>query len=479
MPTEVSTKTTELADSRVRLDVQVDPAVLERELNGAARELGREMRIPGFRQGKVPPQVVVQRMGREAVLDEAVRRAMPGWYERAVHDAGLVTVGDPKLDMAELPERGDPLSFTVEVGVRPRARLGSYKGLEVGRRSLEVDPAEVDAEVERLREASASLETVDRPAGVGDYVVVDFQGSVDGEPFEGGEARGTVLELGSGRFVPGFEDGLVGASADEERDVPVRFPDDYPVERLRGRDAVFATRVREVKAKRLPELDDDFAADSGGFESLAELRADAEQRLREAHEQAAEGEFREAVVDAAVAEAQVDVPKDLVHAKAHEMWEVTARRLRAQGIDPERYAQLTGKSVHDLVDDAEPEAEQALRRESVLDAIIAAEGIEVSDDEVLDSMRSAMTGPGQKPPSERELRRSFDRARDQGRLDLLREDIAMRRAVDVLVDSATAIPEERARAREALWTPDKGEPEAKEGAGAGGGGRRLWTPGRR
>ena len=478
MAAEITTRTTELEDSRVRLEVEVEPGAVARELDGAARELGREMRLPGFRQGKVPSRVVVQRMGREAVLDEAVRRALPGWYERAVHDAGVVTVGDPKLDMGDLPERGGPLSFTVEVGVRPRARLGRYKELEVGRPSLEVEPAEVDAEVERLREASATLETVERPAAIGDYVVVDFRGTLDGEPFEGGEARGTLLELGSGRFIPGFEEGLVGASADEERDVPVRFPDEYPAEHLQGREAVFAARVREVKEKRLPELDDDFAADAGGFESLAELRADAEQRLLAALEQTAEGEFREAVVDAAVAEAEVEVPKELVHAKAHEMWEVTARRLRAQGVDPERYAQVTGKSVHDLIDDAEPDAEQALRRESVLDAVIAAEGVDVTDDEVLDSMRSAMTRPGKSPPSERELRRSFDRARDQGRIDVLREDIAMRRAVDVLVDSATAIPQERARAREALWTPEKGETEPKEGAGAPGGGR-LWTPGRR
>ena len=473
--TEVTARATELEDSRVRLDVQVDPAVLERAVAGAARELGREMRIPGFRQGKVPPQVVVQRMGREAVLDEAVRRTLPRWYERAVHEAGLVTVGDPKLDMDELPERGNPLSFTVEVGVRPRAKLGAYKGLEVGRRSPDVDPAEIDADIERLRASVASLETVDRPAAIGDYVTVDFRGSIDGEPFEGGEGRGSVLELGSGRFVPGFEDGLVGAMAGEERDVPVRFPDDYPAEHLRGRDAAFATTVREVKEKRLPELDDDFAADAGGFESMADLRADVEQRIREAHDQRIEGEFREAVVDAAVAQAELDVPQDLVHAKAHEMWEVTARRLRAQGVDPERYAQVTGKTVHDLIDEAQPEAETALKRESVLDAVIAAEGIEVSDDEVLDSMRAAMTGPGQRPPSERELRRAFDRARDQGRLDLLREDIAMRQAVDVLVESAKPIPLDQARARDALWTPDK--EDAGEGPRRPGG--RLWTPGRR
>jgi trigger factor len=473
---ELTTSTTEIGDSRVRLDVQVDPAVLERELNGAAREMARELRIPGFRQGKVPPQVVVQRMGRQAVLDEAVRRALPGWYEKAVHEAGLVTVGDPKVDLADLPGRGRPLSFTIEVAVRPRAKLGPYKGLEVPRREAHADPAAVDAEIERLRTSVAGLETVERPAELGGYAVIDFVGSLDGEPFEGGESQGFLLELGSGRLIPGFEEQLVGAQAGDERDVRVKFPDDYPAEHLRGREAVFRTTVREVKARNLPELDDDFAAEAGGFETLAELRADVEQRLREAMEQAIEGEFREAAVDAVVAQAQIDVPSELVHAKGHEMWEATARRLRAQGIDPERYAELTGKTVEELVHESEPEAEQALKRESVLDAVIRAEGIEVRDDEVLDSMRSAMTGPGQAPPSERELRRAFDRARDQGRVDLLREDIAMRRAVDLLVANAQPVPVGPEFERgSALWTPEQGGPEegrAKTGAG------RIWTPGR-
>jgi trigger factor len=477
----LTTSTTDIGDSRVRLDVRVDPTVLERELTGAAREMARELRIPGFRQGKVPPQVVLQRMGREAVLDEAVRRALPGWYERAVHEAGVVTVGDPKVDLADLPGKGSPLSFTIEVAVRPRARLGSYKGLEVPRREPRADPAAVDAEIERLRASVASLETVERPAEPDGYVVIDFVGTLDGEPFEGGESQGFLLELGSGRLIPGFEEQLVGARAGEERDVRVSFPDDYPAEHLRGREAVFHTTVREVKERNLPELDDDFAAEAGGFETLAELRADVEQRLREAMEHSIEGEFREAAVDAAVAGAEVEVSHDLVHAKGHEMWEATARRLRAQGIDPERYAELTGSTVEDLVHESEPEAEQALKRESVLDAIIQAEGIQVSDDEVLDSMRGAMTGPGQAPPSERELRRAFDRARDQGRVDLLREDIAMRRAVDLLVESAKPVPvAEEPPASDAIWTPGgEGRREPAEGAGESGAARgRLWTPGR-
>src|ERR687895_1168037 len=227
MPAAVNTKTTELGDSRVRVDVEVPSDALEREMQTAASAIGREMRVPGFRSGKVPAQVVIQQVGREAVLDEAVRRGLPGWYEEAVADAGITTVGDPHLDLSDLPEKGSPLAFTIEVGVVPPARLGDYKGLEVGRREPRVDPQEVQAEIERLRESLASLDTVDRPASRGDFVVVDFRGPIDGEPFEGGEARGHLLELGASRLIPGLEEQLEGVSAGDEREVKVTFPDDY------------------------------------------------------------------------------------------------------------------------------------------------------------------------------------------------------------------------------------------------------------
>jgi trigger factor len=269
--TAVKTSTTDLGDSRVRVDVEVPTDALEQELQSAANAIGREMRVPGFRKGKVPAQVVIRQVGRQAVLDEAVRRALPGWYEQALHDAGIAAVGDPKVDLADLPERGSPLAFTIEVGVVPEAQLGDYRGVEAGRRDPEVSDDEIDTELERLRESLASLETVERAAGDGDFLVLDFTGTVDDEPFEGGEARGYLLELGSGRLIPGFEDQLRGAQAGEERRVEVTFPDNYPGEELAGKDAVFEVQVKEVKEKRLPELDDDFAVQAG-YETLLELR---------------------------------------------------------------------------------------------------------------------------------------------------------------------------------------------------------------
>src|SRR3954447_7523323 len=195
MATQLKTKTTELDDSRVRVEVEVEPAAVDRALADAAAHLGRDLRVPGFRKGKVPPQVVLQRVGRDAVLDEAVRKSLPDWYEEAIGDVGVVTVGEPNLDMSDLPEKGSPLEFTIEVGVRPPAKLGDYKGLEVGRREPEVPAEAVDEEIERLREAAASLENVDRPAKKADLVVLASLGRVEGEPFEGGEARGYLLEL--------------------------------------------------------------------------------------------------------------------------------------------------------------------------------------------------------------------------------------------------------------------------------------------
>ena len=446
MPPAVKTSTTELADSRVRLDVEVEPKAVEAEVQRAAQALARDMKIPGFRKGKVPPQVVLQRVGREAVLDEAVRGALPQWYQEAVEGAGVATIGDPKVDLGDLPEKGTPLAFTIEVGVRPPAKLGDWKGVEAPRREPEASPEAVDAEVDRLREAHASLEPVERPAQSGDFVVIDYLGKIDGEPFAGGEGRGQTIELGSGRLIPGFEDQLVGAAPGEERELKVKFPDDYGAAEVAGKDAVFEATVKEVREKRMPELDDEFALEAGGFDTVAELRADIEKRLREADERNAEREYREAVLDAVVQGATIELTKDLIHAKAHDLWHQMTHRLQHQGIDPRQYVAMTGKDEHDLIDEAEPDAEKALRREAVLAAVIEAENIEVSDDELIESLRGAGSNA-----DDDQLRKALSKLVEDGRDRSLREDVAMRKAVDLIVDSAKPVSPARAK----LWTPDK------------------------
>ncbi len=280
----VTTNVTELPESRVRVEAQVAPEEVERRIAQAARKLGRTLRVAGFRKGKVPPPVVIARLGREAVLDEAMRDALGSWYVEAVDAAGITPIGEPSLDVGELPAEGSPLSFSIEIGVRPRAILGDYKNLEVPKRESAVDDAAIDAEIERLRERFGTLETVERAAENGDQIVMDYLGKIDGVPFEGGEGRDQLLELGSGRLIPGFEEQLIGASAGDDRVVKVSFPDDYGAEELAGKEAEFDVTVTEVKAKKLPELDDEFATEAAGFDTLEELREDFATRLRETEE---------------------------------------------------------------------------------------------------------------------------------------------------------------------------------------------------
>jgi trigger factor len=444
----MKTTVTELPESRVRVEAEVPPEELERRMEQTARSLGRDLRIPGFRKGKVPAPVVIRRLGREAVLDETVRSALGRWYVDAIDDAGIAPVGDPDLQLGErLPGQGEPLTFTIEIGVRPTATLGEYKALEVGKREAAADDEAIDREVEQLRERLARLETVEEAAATGDFVVMDFLGKVDDVPFEGGEGRDQLIELGSGRLIPGFEDQLVGAKAGDDVTVQVTFPDEYPAEQLAGKAAEFAVTVKEVKRKQLPELDDDFAVEAAGFDSLDELRADVRTRLEESEATQIDNEFREAVLDAAVANATIDVPEALVEARAGELFEQTVHSLSHRGIDRDTYLRIAGKSQEELLEEAKPEAEQALRRDAVLTAVVAAEGIEVSDDEVLEMLSEAGGETAAKP------KKALERLRSEGRLDALKQDLAARKALDLLVEQAKPIDAGRAEAREKLWTP--------------------------
>lgn len=459
----VKTSITELPESRVRVQAEVPAEEVERRVAEAARQLGRQLRVPGFRRGKVPPPIVIRRLGREAVLDEALRRGLGSWYADAIEESGIAPVGEPELDLGELPAEGEPLSFSIEIGVRPTAKLGRYKGLEVGRREPVVEERRIDEELEGLRERFATLETVERAAEKGDQVVVDYVGSVDGEPFEGGTGRDQLLELGSGRLLPGFEDQLLGARAGDTRTVEVTFPEDYQAQELAGKTAQFEATVTEVKAKRLSELDDEFASEAGGFDTLQELRDDVNTRLKHSEEQAIEREFEAAVLDAAVAEAQIEVPEKLVHARAHELLGDTLSALERQGISKEAYLRIAGKDEETLAHEAEPEAERALKREAVLAAVVEAEGIAPSDEHVAEALERPAQRAG---TSVGEL---LEQLRGADRLEQVREEVANRQALELLVREAKPISIDQAKARDKLWTPDReaGEP----------GGGQLWTPG--
>jgi trigger factor len=473
----VKTTLTELGDSRVRLQVEVEPSEVEGRVEQRARALGRQLKLPGFRKGKVPAPLVIQRMGREAILEEALRESLPAWYSDAIASSGIVPIGDPEvdLDFANLPSEGQELRFSIEIGVLPKAELGEYKGLEVGRAEEAVEDQRVEEALEGERERLARLETAERAAAAGDFVVIDYLGSLPGEdgelvPFAGGEGRDQLVELGSGNLIPGFEEGLLGSSAGEPRTLSVTFPADYGAQELAGREASFEVTVKEVKEKQLPDLDDDFAVDAG-FDDLEELRADIRERLLEAERARIQAEYRQAALDAAVAAATVPVTPELVSARAKEMWERTLHSLAHRGISREAYLQISGRSEEEILAELQGEAGQALRREAVITAVVEAEGIEPDDEDVLAALAPTAEREGVEPQT------LLEDLRKAGRLEDVREDLAAREAIDLIASEAKPIPLAQAEAREKIWTPGKDEEAAapsKQPAEAG----KLWTPDR-
>jgi trigger factor len=452
----------ELPGSRVEVEVEVPAGDVERAVNRAARGLAREMRMPGFRKGKAPPSLVVQRLGFSAVLEEAIREALPEWYERALLASRVAPVGDPSIEVVSTPgAAAEPLSFKFEIGVRPKATLGEYKGLEVGRAEPEAPEEMVEREVERIREGFAKLEPVERAAAEGDALLIDFEGLVDDTAFQGGTANDYLLELGSGQLIEGFEEQLAGASAGESREVEVSFPEDYRGEDLAGKDAVFKVEVKEVREKVLPELDDDFAAEASEFDTLDELRADIAKRLSEALGERAEQDFRVAAVEAAAEQATVDLPEELATARAEERWERVERQLAGRGMSPDAYLQMQGKTREDVIEESKQDAEAELKREAVLAAIAETEGIEVAEEELVEAL--AHTAEHERTTPEKLLAR----LRENGRDAMVAEDIRIRKAIDLVAESAKPIPLEQAEARDKIWTPEK----EKEEAGS------LWTPG--
>lgn len=478
----------ELPDSRLRLDVAVPAEDLAKRLDRAARKLGSELKIPGFRKGKVPPPVVIRRVGREAVLEQALRDSLGEWYEQAILRAGSEPVGDPDLKFEDLPAEGEPLRFSIEIGTRPKAELGDYVGLEVGRREPEIPDETIDVEIERLREGFGRLEAVDREARDGDFVVVDFAGTHDGQPVDGGEARDHLIELGARQMVEGFEEQLVGAAAGETREFDVDFPGDYGGKEVAGKQVHFTVEVKAVQEKHLPAADDDFASEAAGFDTIAELRDDIGSKLRVAQQSSIEAEFREAAIDSAVREAKVRIPPELAQARAAEMWHSFRHRLEHQGVNPEQFMKVSGKDEKAMLEELLPRAEQSLKRESVLEAVADAEGIEVTDDDLLETIRrvearrdeEADPQAGGEPAAQ-----ILDEMKASGRDRAVRQELCLGKATDFLVEHAQPISIEQARAREKLWTPERAAEEAREDAAkteqeaaaqpATTG--KLWTPG--
>jgi trigger factor len=461
MTSSLSTEVTPLENDRVRLDVAVPEDVVRRCRQETIRELARNMRIPGFRPGKAPGNVVVQRLGKEYVAQKTVEDHFGHWYSDALDVGGVEPIDEPEIDFEGPPETG-PLTFTATVRVRPKAALGAYRGLEVGKAEAEVPEGAVDAELERLREQAARLQPVDRAAATGDFVTIDFEGRIDGSAVPNGSGRDYLVEVGGRGLMPGFDERIVGLRVGESVTFPVEYPADDQRPALAGKTVEYTIAVKRVQEKVLPPLDDELAAQVSEFDTLDELKADVHKRVLEAVQAQVDEQFRRTVIDAVAREASVDVPEVMVQRRVNEILHETAHRL-PRGVTLEAYIQATGKTPQQVVDELAPDAEMSIRRELVVEAVAEAEGIEVTDEEVEAQIRADAEA------AERSGDDLLAEVRRQGAFETIRKDMARARSVSLLVESAVPISIEQAKAREKLWTPDSKEQEAEAA--------KLWTPG--
>jgi trigger factor len=469
----LTAEVTNLEENRVRLEVSVPEDEVRREFDKAVRKVGREVRVPGFRAGKVPPQVVMQRVGREVVVEEMLRSSLGGWYSTAVEEAGLAPIDDPEFDLDRVPDEGD-LQFSATVQVRPSATLGQYRSLEVGKADPEVPEGALEEQLEALRTRAGRLQPVERAAQHGDFVVIDFEGYADGKRLRTAGARDYLAQLGAGRLVGEFEKRLTGASAGDVLEFPVAYERGDARGELSGRTVDYRVTVKMVQERVLPDLDDDLALEATEFETLDEVRADIGRRLAEAAQEQVDELFRRMVIDAVVEKAEVDVPEVMVDRRVGAILNQTAQQL-PQGVSFEQYLSATGQTIDGLITELRPDAEMAIRRELVVEAVADAEGIEVGDGEIEAQVRSDAEATG------RSAERLLHELREHGGWETLRADLRMKRAVDLLVEATTAIPMARAEAREKLWTPEQERARAKERAqeeaGTEAPAGKLWTPG--
>ena len=462
----MKTQLEELEANRVRLTVEVPAHDVDHAFEHALHDLSQSVRLPGFRKGKAPKGLVMQRIGRDAVVEEALEHHLSGWYRRAVAVSGIDPVDRPTIDWQDEPVEGEVFSFQAEVEVKPKPEVKSYKGMSGVRPPVEVPREAVDQELERLRLTVAELNPVEREAQAGDFVVIDFAGSIDGEPFEGGSGTDYGIELGSGRLISDLEQGLEGMKAGDEKDVPVTFPADYPAEHLAGQAASFHVVMKDVKERLLPELDDEFAKSVSEFDTLKELEDDITGRFSEALQEESDRVFRSTVLDDLAKQLSTELPEPLVRSRMADMTRSMIESLASRGMEMSDYLRLTGQTAEQVVDSLRPQAEDAVRKDLVLEAVADAENIEITDEMVEAFIREQATQGGEDP--DELVSRLME---DPATLTALRIDLRLQKALDIVVDNAKEITPEQAEAREKLWTPEK------ESEGAAAKPTTIWTPG--
>jgi trigger factor len=410
------------------LTFSIEQTEIQKGLTNAFNKVKKNLNVPGFRKGKVSRQVFNRMYGEEALYEDALNDVLPVAYETAVKEAGIDPVSQPKIDVDSM-EKGEAWVIKAEVTVKPEVKLGDYKELEVPKQDVEVSDADVDARLKSEQESQAELVIKeDEAAENGDTTVIDFEGFVGEEAFEGGKGENYSLELGSGSFIPGFEEQLVGHKAGESLDVTVTFPEDYQAEDLAGKEAIFKVTIHEVKAKELPELDDDFAKDvDEEVNSLDELKAKYRDELTKQKEEAAKEAKDEAAIKQAVENAEiVDLPHVMVHDEVHRSMDEFLNNMQRQGISPEMYYQLTGSTEEDLHTQFEGEAEGRVKTNLVMEAIVEAEKIEASEEDIAKEIKD-LAEMYQMP--EEQIKRVLTE-------DMLEHDIKMKKAVELVTGTA-------------------------------------------
>lgn len=364
-----------------KLTIEASAEDLEKAIEKAYQKQKKQISIPGFRKGKVPRQMVEKMYGAAVFYEDAANELIPEEYEKAANECEEDIVSTPKIDVVQI-EKGKPFIFTATVALKPEVKLGKYKGVKVDKIDTEVTEADVDAEINKEREKNARNITVeDRPVQEGDIATLDFEGFVDGTAFAGGKGENYPLTIGSGAFIPGFEEQLVGVEIGKEVEVKVTFPEDYQAEELKGKDAVFKCTVKEIKAKQLPELDDEFAEEVSEFSTLAEYKEDVKKQLSEKKIKDAKNAKENAAVDAAVAVCEMEIPEAMLETQQKQMLDEFAQRITMQGLSMEQYFQFTGTNYQQMLEQVKPQAEERIKARLVLEAIAKAEGIEPTEEE--------------------------------------------------------------------------------------------------
>ena len=425
----MSLQVEKLEHNMAKLTVEVAAEDVEKALQAAYLKQRKQINIPGFRKGKVPRQMIEKMYGPEVFYDEAANNMIPDAYAKAYDESELDIVSQPKIEVVQM-EKGKPFIFTAEVATKPEVTLGDYKGLKVDKVSTRVTQKEVDEEIEKERERNArTIEVTDRAVQDKDEVTLDFEGFVDGVAFEGGKGENYPLTIGSGSFIPGFEEALVGAELNKETEVNVTFPEDYHATELAGKPAVFKCTVKEIKEKQLPDLDDEFASEVSDFDTMAEYREDVQKKLTSKKEEEAKIAKEEAALDAVIADAQMEIPDAMLETQQRQLLENFAQRIQAQGITLEQYMQFTGLTAQTMMEQLKPEALKRIQSRLVLEAVAAAEKMEATEEDFEAEVKSMAEAYQMEADKVKEL------LGEQGAKQV-KEDICVRKAADFIVDNA-------------------------------------------